>query len=162
MPWQFTGTAGVASNGNSTEAQDAPAGTQVGFLQGDGSMSQTVYLDAGTYQLSMLAAQNTTDQSSDEEITVLVDGAQYGTISPTGTQYASYQSTTFSVAAGPHTIELLGVALLEGNNTAFLDQVSIAPASALSDGSFETPALNAGTYQFAPRVRRGSFPEEAA
>jgi hypothetical protein len=150
LPWQFSGTAGVASNGNSTEAQNAPAGTQVGFLQETGSMSQTVYLDAGTYQLSFLAAQGTANLTNYEEIEVLVDGAQYGTIEPVNTTYATCQSSTFAVAAGAHTIELLGADPLGGDSTAFIDQVSIAPANAISDGSFETPALDTGTYQFAP------------
>ena len=138
------------ANGTLTEAQAAPSGTQVGFLQDTGSMSQTVYLDAGTYQVSFLAAQDTTDQTSYQEIEVLVDGTSYGIIDPTSTAYASYQSSAFPVAAGPHTIELLGVDPLGGTNTAFLDQVSLAPANAISDGSFETPAMDGGTYQFAP------------
>ena len=60
--WQFSATAGISRNGsnfqtNWTETQNAPAGTQVAFIQEYGSMSQSVYLDAGTYQLSFLAAQ---------------------------------------------------------------------------------------------------------
>ena len=155
MPWQFSGTAGVANGsiGNSTEAQNAPAGTQVGYLQDTGSMSQTVYLDAGTYEVSFLAAQRTTDQTNYQEIEVLVDGnvlLNTARIEPGNTSYASYQSSAFTVAARAHTIELLGVNPLGGDNTAFLDQVAISPANAISDGSFETPALNAGQYQFAP------------
>ena len=38
---------------------------------------------------------------------------------------------------------------LGGDNTAFIDQVTLS-ANAINDGSFETPALAAGTYQFAP------------
>ena len=150
MPWAFSGTAGVASNGNSTEAQNAPAGTQAGFLQNTGSMSQSVYLDTGTYQVSFLAAQGTTDQTNYQEIEVLVDGTPYGTIDPVNTSYASYQSSTFAVTAGAHTIELLGVNPLGGDDTAFIDQVSVSAANAISDNSFETPALGTGTYQFAP------------
>ena len=37
-------------------------------------MSQTVYLDAGTYQLSFLAAQRAIYQTHYQEIEVLVDG----------------------------------------------------------------------------------------
>ena len=76
--WRAT----AALRRNSTAAQNAPAGTQVGYLQDTGSMSQTVYLDAGTYQLSFLAAQRTTDQTNYQEIEVLVDGTAYGTIEP--------------------------------------------------------------------------------
>ena len=54
-PWTFTGCAGVAGNGSGFTSgnPNAPEGTQVGFLQGTGSFSQTVAgLAAGTYQLS--------------------------------------------------------------------------------------------------------------
>ena len=78
--WQFSATAGVSRNGSSfqtnwiNEAQNAPAGMQVGFLQGNGTMSQTVYLDLGTYQISFLAAQRVLSQSNYEEIEFEVDG----------------------------------------------------------------------------------------
>ena len=150
LPWQFAGTAGVASNGNSAEPQAAPEGTQAGFVQNTGSMSQTVYLDAGSYQLSFLACQGTTDQTNYEEIEVLVDGTPYGTIEPAGTSYASCQSSVFSVTAGAHTIELLGVDPQGSGGAAFIDEASIAPANIISDASFETPALNVATYQFWP------------
>jgi hypothetical protein len=155
LPWQFSGTAGVSSNGsafvaNSTVSQVAPEGTQVGYIQQTGSISQTTYLDAGTYQVSVLAAQRAFYQSNYQEIEVLLDGAQAGVIDPTGIQYASYQTTSFTVAAGPHTIKLLGMNPLGGDNTAFIDQVTITAANPVDDASFETPALAAGTYQLTP------------
>ncbi len=158
--WQFTGTAGVAGNGsafveNSAVTQNAPAGTQVAYLQDTGSISQTVYLDAGTYQLSLMAAQRAFNQTYYQEIEILVDNnillnsGQPDSIDPASTQYESYESATFTVAAGAHSIEFLGLNPLGGDNTAFIDQVAISTASALADGSFETPALDAGQYQFA-------------
>ncbi len=109
--WQFSGTAGMARNGsdfatNWTEAQNAPAGAQVAYIQDTGSMSQTVYLDAGTYQLSFLAAQRAIYQTHYQEIEVLVDGAPAGVVNPVNTLFGSYQSSTFTVATGPHTIDL--------------------------------------------------------
>ncbi|MGO9109701.1 MAG: DUF642 domain-containing protein [Thermoguttaceae bacterium] len=152
--WQFSGTAGVARNGsdfltNWTEAQNAPAGAQVGYIEYNGSMSQTVYLDAGSYQLSCLAAQRAIYQTHYQEIEVMVDGAQVGTINPVNNLYGSYQSSTFAVTTGVHTIEFLGLDPLGGDNTAFIDQVTLS-ANAIDDGSFETPSLAAGSYQFAP------------
>ena len=63
------------------------------------------------------------------------------------TLYDNYQSLTFTVAAGQHTIEFLGMDPLGGDNTAFIDQVSLS-ANGITDGSFESPALAAGTFQY--------------
>ena len=157
--WQFSQSAGVARNGsafvtNWIEAQNAPAGAQVAYLQDAGSMSQTVYLDAGTYQLSFLAAQRAIYQSHYEEIEVVVDNntgsvQDAGTIDPVNTSYGAYQSAPFTVTTGIHTIEFLGVNPVGGDNTAFIDQVGLF-ANAINDGSFEAPALAAGAYQYSP------------
>ena len=58
-PWQFSAGTGVTSNGSgfTSSNPNAPDGSQVAFVQGTGSMSQTLYLDAGTYNLSFMAAQ---------------------------------------------------------------------------------------------------------
>ena len=83
-PWQFSGLAGVSTNGSgvTTGNATAPQGTQVGFLMNNGSMSYSVYLDADTYNLSFLAAQRAKYQTQSQEIEVLVDGAQVGLITP--------------------------------------------------------------------------------
>jgi hypothetical protein len=152
--WTFTGTAGVARNGsdfvtNWTVAQNAPAGWQVGYIQEYGKMSQTVFLDAGTYEIALLAAQRQLYQTHYQEIQVKVDGLPYGIINPVNILYGSYYSSTFAVAAGPHTIEFDGLDPLGNDNTAFIDQVTIFP-NAVNDSSFETPALNGGASQAAP------------
>ena len=56
--WQFSGIAGVSSNGSPFTAgnPNAPDGTQVALIKGTGSMSQSASLAAGTYSLSFLAA----------------------------------------------------------------------------------------------------------
>ena len=40
---------------------------------------------------------------------MLVDGQDVGTYTPTGTSYARYTTTAFTVAAGAHTIEFRGL-----------------------------------------------------
>jgi len=155
MPWQFSGTAGVSSNGssivaNSSQAQNAPEGTQVGYVEETGSISQNVYLDGGSYQLSLLAAQRAINQSNYEAVEVLVDGAQYGTIDPATTQYASYQSSAFTVNAGAHTIEFLGLDTAGSDNIALIDEVTISAADSIADSSFETLSLASGAYQLTP------------
>ena len=83
-PWQFTGDTGVSGNasGFTIGNPNAPNGTQVAFLKNNGTISQTVYLDAGVYDLSFLAAQRTNFQTQNQEIEVLVDGAEVGAIVP--------------------------------------------------------------------------------
>jgi hypothetical protein len=154
-PWVFNSTTGIAANASSfvassSEAQNAPAGTQVAYIQDTGDISQTVYLDAGTYQVSFQAAQRAINQTNYQDIEVLVDGVNYGTIEPATTAYSLCQSSTFTVAAGSHTIELLGTNPEGGDNTALVDQVTLAAANGFSDGSFETPALDNAQYQYTP------------
>ena len=96
----------MSSNGSAFTASNpnAPDGSQVAFVQGTGSMSQSVYLDAGTYSLSFLAAQRGRARRITRQIEVLVDGAQVGLVTPTSTTYGSYQTSNFTVTAGTHTI----------------------------------------------------------
>jgi hypothetical protein len=108
------------SNGN----PNAPEGSQVGFVQQTGSLSQSVTLAAGTYTLSFQAAQRAT-WSTGQTVQVLVDGQVVATVTPTGTPYASYTTAPFTVAAGAHTIAFVGTDPLGGDNTALVDAVQI-------------------------------------
>ncbi len=126
-PWTFAGNAGVAGNGSGFTAANpnAPEGTQVGFLQGTGSFSQTVAgIAAGTYQLTFSAAQRANFQASRQDFRVLVDGVAAGTFKPSGTSYSSL-TATFTVSAGSHTITFQGLDSAGGDNTAFIDNVQL-------------------------------------
>jgi hypothetical protein len=146
--WQFAGTAGVASNdsGFTVGNPSAPEGSQVAFLQETGSMSQAVSLGPGTYSLSFMAAQRA---GNSQQIEVLFDGTQVvGEYTPTGTEYAFYQTGNFTVAtAGTHTISLLGIDPGGGDNTALVDSVALQQ-NPIQDGGFETPALTGGTFLY--------------
>ena len=129
--WTFTGNAGLTGNNNAFTAGDpvAPSGTQVAFLQrGDGTISQSVpFASAGAYQITFGAIQRSGNQ---EDFQVLVDGTVVGTFKPSGSSYQLLATASFSVAAGSHTITFRGVDSAGGDNTAFLDSVSIAPLGA--------------------------------
>ncbi len=143
----------MSTNGSgvTTGNANAPQGTQVAFLMNKGSMSYSVYLDADTYNLSFLAAQRAKFQSQSQGIEVLVDGAQIGLITPSNTTYTLYETSNFTVAAGVHTIQFLGMSPSTADSTALIDQVAIATAeSSFSDGGFETPVLAKAAYQIAP------------
>jgi hypothetical protein len=142
-PWTFTGGAGVAGNGSGFTAEnpDAPQGSQVAFLQGYGSVSQAVTFAAGDYYISFLAAQRTSNASS-QTFKVLVDGAVVATFVPGGTSYAAYNTNRFLVADGAHTIALVGLDPDGGDNTAFIDQVQVNHA--LAGYGFEQPDVGSG------------------
>ncbi len=151
--WTFSGYAGVAGNGSGFTASNpnAPQGNQVAFIQITGSASQSVTLAAGTYSVSLDAAQRG-GGSSNQTVELLVDGAPVSSITPTSSSYALYTTTTFTVTAGSHTIEILGLDPHGGDNTALIDQVSIVAAQPNQplDPGFEAPSVGAGTYQYDP------------
>jgi streptogramin lyase len=152
-PWFYSGSAGVAGNSSAFTAgnPNAPDGTQVGFLQGTGSFSQLVpAMAAGIYQLTFGAAQRA-DVHSHQDFRVLVDGVLAGTFIPSGTNYSSL-TATFTVAAGTHKITFQGLDSIGGDNTAFVDNVRLtrAPAVSFADAGFELPSLAAGQFQYDP------------
>ena len=84
-------------------------------------------LDSGTYSLTFQAAQRAgAAQTSFQEIQVLVDGVQVGLVTPLSTNYGSYQTLTFMVTSGFHTVTFTGLDPQGGDNTAFLDDVQIS------------------------------------
>jgi hypothetical protein len=127
-PWTFVGSAGISGNGSGFTAANpnAPEGTQVGFLQNTGSFSQVVAgLAAGTYQVSFQATQRANFQASSQTFRVLVDGVVVGTFTSAGTAYSSLMTGDFTVAAGAHTIQFVGLNPNGGDNTAFIDNVQL-------------------------------------
>ena len=152
-PWTFSGDTGVSANGSAfTQGNpNAPNGTQVAFLKNNASMSQSVYLDAGVYNLSFLAAQRVNFQTQAQEIEVLIDGSEVGLVVPAGTAYGACQTWNFTVAAGQHTVELLGMSPSAADSTAFIDEVAISPVvDTLLNGGFEQPSLPANALATDP------------
>jgi hypothetical protein len=150
-PWAFDAGSGVAGNGSGFTAgnPDAPQDTQVAFLQGYGTASQSVTFAAGTYSLSFLAAQRGNVQYSSQTIQVRVDGSVVGTFTPPGTSYSAYNTAGFTVAAGAHTIAFVGLDPdgWDKDNTAFIDQVRVNRVlTLLSDPGFGAPNVGTGTY----------------
>jgi Protein of unknown function (DUF642) len=151
--WTFTGVAGVAANGSGFTAGNpgAPQAGQVAFLQNQGSISQAVILPAGTYAIGFSAAQRG-NKPGVQTLQVLVDGAVVGTFNTvSGNAYTTLATSTFTVTAGTHTVTFRGTNLNGGDNTAFIDQVTVTPqASGLNDSGFEQPALGPGTFKYTP------------
>jgi tartrate-resistant acid phosphatase type 5 len=164
-PWTFNGSAGVASNKSAFTSGNpsAPQGTQVAFLQGKGSTSQSVNLSAGNYTLSFSAAQRGNVQASFQTFQVLIDGKVVGTFNNlSGTSYTSLATAGFAVAAGSHTILFQATDLNGGDNTVFLDQVAVnAVPVSLADPGFETPPLAARAIQYNPTGSPWTFTRSA-
>ena len=125
--WTFAGSSGISGNASAFTSGNpsAPEGTQVAILQETGSISQAVAgWVAGTYQINFDAAQRGAG-NSDQDFQVMVDGVSVGTFTPSGTSYNSYSTATFTVTAGTHTIVFQGLDDAGGDNTAFLDAVTV-------------------------------------
>jgi len=128
-PWVFTGGSGISGNnsGFTSGNPPAPQGVQVAFLQGTGSFTQSVAnWAAGSYVLLYDAAQRGNFGVSKENFEVLIDGSVVGTFTPSSTSYQGYSTAAFTVTAGAHTIEFKGLDSAGGDNTAFIDAVSIS------------------------------------
>ena len=134
------GQAGVSGDGSGFTSGNpaAPQGGQVAFLQNTGSFSEAVTLAAGTHSISFSAAQRAMYQSSSQTFQVLVDGVRVATFTPTGTSYATYSTGAFAVEDGIHTITFVGLNPNGGDNTAFIDQVTISSAP---PGALHGPTL---------------------
>ncbi len=139
QPWTFTDGdpsqqiyAGIAGVGSMyTKNHDAaPQGLQVGFIQGNSSISQPVTFAAGSYQLSFFAVQAASN-TADQPLDVRIDGQLVGTvaITPTGNDYARYTTAVFTVASGQHAIMFQGAG--GGTNTVLIGAVTFKPASDL-------------------------------
>jgi len=91
------------------------------FIQGTGSISQTLSLSAGSYSLSFKAAQRS---GQIQPIQVTLDGIQIGSpVSPSSTSFSSF-SIPFSVATtGAHTIAFTGTD--PNDKTTFIDAVML-------------------------------------
>ncbi len=160
--WTFSTGAGVSGNGSGFTSgnPNAPEGSQVGYIQTTGTISQVVNAaEAGAYQISFSAAQRANNGTSDEEVQVLVDGTVVGTITPASTSYANYTTASFNLTAGSHTITFAGVDPTLADFTALLDQVSLdnVPATGLSDPGFENPSQGTGKFQYDPTGSAWSF-----
>jgi hypothetical protein len=130
-PWTFTGPTGISANASGFTAGNpaAPQGTQVAFIQQNGSITQSVAgWIAGSFTISFDAAQRANHGTSVEDFEVLVDGNVVSTFNPTSTSYQTYTTAAFTVSAGAHTIEFLGLDTAGGDNTALVDEVSVAAA----------------------------------
>ena len=145
--WTMSGSAGVASNNSNISGSIAAHdGQQAAFLKDTtGLISQTFTASAGAnYTLNFWGAY-VSGSGTAPTLQVLLDG---NALSPTyalTTSYTSYSATLNNLSAGTHTIAFQTAS---GTGTALIDATSLTGTGApsLSDPSFESPTLAAGTY----------------
>ena len=125
--WTFSNESGIAANGSTFTSKNpnAPQGTQVAFLQKTGLMRQTISFAAGSYQVSFDAAQRKGVNKSVQNFQVLIDGQVISTFTPSGFKYKPYSTGSFTVNAGSHILSFQGLDSNGGDNTAFIDVVTI-------------------------------------
>ena len=147
---------------------NSPSGVQVAFIQNGASISQSVYLDAGQYNITFLAAQRAYYQVQWQQVAILVDGSPVSVITPMNfnipatatvaawvspaTAYNPYQSADFIVSGGMHTITFQGLAPSSADSTIFIDSVAVNNMNGINDGSFEQAVQAYGTYSFNPNA----------
>jgi PKD repeat protein len=125
--WTFSGAA-ISANGSGYTSGNPPApeGGQVAVLQGTAAVTQSVSLSAGTYALSFKAAQRLNWQASWQVVRVQVDGVTVGDFRPASGSYQAFTTAGFTVPSGSHVIRLAGVNPNGGDNSAFIDAVTLA------------------------------------
>ena len=122
----------------------APQGLQVGFIQGDSSISQVVTLAKGRYVLSLMAAQRAEGSQSAQTLDVYLGTTLVGTITPGDTNYKPFSIKIDVPATGQYTLTFKGATAAD--STALIDSVGLAPVS---------PSLAA-----APPISLGAIPNQ--
>ena len=124
--WTFSGQSGISGNNSAFTSGNpcAPQGSDVAFVQAQGSFSQDVSnWSAGSYELSFSAAQRANYGLESQDFEILVDGNVVATCKPTGTSYQGYTTPSFSVGSGSHCITFQGLDSRGGDNTCFIDNI---------------------------------------
>jgi len=133
--WTFTGSgdsgAGITANNSGFTSFNSPApqGVQAGFVQSQGSLSQTLlgFIPGATYQITFAAAERAGPyQNGREAWNVQIDGNAIASFNPPAdaTNYVDY-STNFIASEPSHTLGFVGMDMGAGGNTVFIDNVRI-------------------------------------
>lgn len=135
--WTFSGASpsgsGVTTNGSHFTSGNAvaPNGTQVGFVQENGTLSQALngFVPGTTYTISFMASQRQTVGSGSQAgqtFDLRVDGTTIASFAPpqSSASYGTY-TATFTATQASHTISFVGTDHNSGDNTVFLDNIQV-------------------------------------
>jgi hypothetical protein len=137
--WTFAAQSGINGSGicaNNSAFNNgnpnAPQGGQVAFLQGAGTISQTMlgWIAGAVYQVTFAAAQrnNIYGQQAGQTWQLRLDGTPVGTYAPleSAQSYVDYTATFTVATAGSHTLAFVGTDANGGDNTIFIDNVRLS------------------------------------
>ncbi len=147
--WTYNKNAGVASNNSGFDNLYSPNGVKVCFLQGNANISQTITITSSDkYYVTFYATQRAKNQ---QDFSVSIDKNIIGTFKPIN-YYNQYITNMIPLSKGDHLLEFQGINTAGGDNTAFIDWVSITINSNLNniigDPSFEQVKLPPGTFKY--------------
>jgi autotransporter-associated beta strand protein len=134
---------GIAANGSVFGNPNAPQGTQAALLQSYSSISQTLtgFAPGTNYTITYSAAQRSgTAQHGGESWNVVIDNTVIKANNPGSTSFTTY-TANFTATAVAHTLAFVGTDLVGGDNTVFIDNVSITPPLS----TIPTPDLTTNT-----------------
>jgi|GEM_PF-1319937 len=131
--WSFSGS-GISGNSSGFTGGNgsAPHGSQVAFIQGNGSFSQTLSgFSSGTgYTVQFSAAQRNYTQPG-QTWRVMIDSTTVGEFSPaqSATAYTDY-AVTFTTITGSHSLKFEATNQRGGDNTVLIDNIRITESAA--------------------------------
>jgi predicted aconitase with swiveling domain len=143
--WTFSANSGIQGNGSAWGAAPAADGTQTAFVQGTGSISQTLSLNAGGYTLSFQAARrNCCVSPFVQPIQVSVDGVPVGSlVAPASTSFGNVSIPLSIATTGAHTVTFAGTD--PSDKTTFIDAVTLSAGSVTSTTTTLTSSANPST-----------------
>lgn len=151
--WTFDSASGVQSNGSTFSASSAPEGTQTAFIQGLGTIQQTIkLLSGGNFYLQFQAAKRTCCGGT-ESLKVYYDTTLIGTYTPSSGSYSLFSTSAFAADTNSHLLKFVGT--VSGDNTDFIDMVKLMPSGA--NMGFESPTLASAQYQYGAFTNGWSF-----
>ena len=133
--WTFSAQSGFNAGGISANDSgytatnsNAPQGLQVGLVQGTGSVSQAVSgLTVGiAYTVTFFAAERSNDNNGGQTWNVNMNGTTIASYAPgqSAVNYIPY-SAPFTATAGSERLAFVGTNANGGDNTVFIDSVSV-------------------------------------
>jgi hypothetical protein len=125
VPWTYGGSSGVttSNSGFTSGVAAVPDGGQVAFLQGTGSISQSITTGAGSYTFTWYAIQRQ-NWGGPNDADFVVDGVVRNHFTPTSPNSWQTFSATVALSAGSHTIAFTGLGSAGGDDTLFLDDMT--------------------------------------
>jgi autotransporter-associated beta strand protein len=137
--WTFSSGSGIAANGSAFGVQSAPNGTQAGFLQNQGTITQSLtFPSTGLYTLNYFAEGR--GGAGPNIIAITIDGTVIAVVTPVTTTTFTAFSTSFAVSTGSHVLQFAGqIPNPPADRTSFIDNVVIAGAAYTSGSTNVIP-----------------------